>query len=102
MQQQPRVQDGPNLQLDFQIPTQNQGLICARGERERSVTGGLKHEGSTEEEVPTDGDASSLSGEVRPGLQRVLEARHRPLAVRRVSCRGFVQRQVSDATDEST
>lgn len=45
---------------------------------------------------------SSLTGEIRSGLQRVLEAGHRPLAVSGAPCRGFVQRQVPDATDETT
>lgn len=45
-------------------------------------------------------DVSSLAREVDSGLERTLEARHRPLAVSRASCRGFVQRQVSDTTHE--
>lgn len=45
---------------------------------------------------------SSLTGEIRSRLQRVLEAGHRPLAVSGAPCRGFVQRQVPDATDETT
>lgn len=40
--------------------------------------------------VATYCDVSSLSREVRSGLQRVLEAGHRPLTVSGASCRGLV------------
>lgn len=52
--------------------------------------------------MTTYGHVTSPAREVRSRLQRVLEARHRPLAVSRASCRGFVQRQVPDAAHETT
>ena len=51
--------------------------------------------------IPTYGHVPPLSGEVRSGLQGVLEAGHRPLTVGGASCGGLVQRQVLDTADET-
>lgn len=45
---------------------------------------------------------SSLAREIRSGLQRTLEAGHRPLTVSGGPCAGFVQRQIPDTAGEAT
>lgn len=101
MQQQSSVRDGPNLQQDLHILTQNQDLICQRGDLGQ-------HSAHQHSEAQTGGGAVDtclqvppLSREVCSRLQRTLEAGHRPLAVGWDPCRDSVQGQVSDTADES-
>lgn len=106
MQQQSRVRDGSDLQLDLQIPTQNQGLIYRQTGRASVRT--RQHSGTCKQtkqnhrrRMTTYRHVTPPTREVHPRLKRILEAGHRPLAVSGAPCRDFIQHQVLDATDEA-